>query len=61
MLVKLLFILLSIFIIWQLFTYLRGHPEAFSKDNLLRSFSTLGILALLLIIFVAGLVFLVKR
>lgn len=57
---KLLCIILSIFIIWQLFVYLRAHPEAFSKDNLHRSVFTLGILALLLIAFIAGLVLLIK-
>lgn len=61
MLVKLLCIVLAIFVIWQLFTYLRLHPEAFSKENLNRSFFTIGILALLLIVFIAGLVWLVKR
>ncbi|MDR1057872.1 MAG: hypothetical protein LBL17_04950 [Coxiellaceae bacterium] len=58
---KLLCILLSIFIIWQLFVYLRVHPEAFSKDNLSHSIFTLGILALLLIGFIAILIFLVKH
>ena len=61
MFVKLLFIILSIFVIWQLFAYLRLHPEAFSKENMSRSFFTMGILALLLIGFVAILVWLVKR
>jgi len=60
MLFKLLCIILSIFVIWQLFVYLRAHPEAFSRDNLSRSIFTLGILALVLIGFIAGLVFLVK-
>lgn len=60
MFVKLLFIILSIFVIWQLVGYLRAHPAAFSADKLNRSFFTLGILALVLIGFIAGLVFLVK-
>jgi len=61
MFVKLLGIILSIFFVWQLFVYLRVHPEAFSKENLSKSVFTLGILALLLIGFIAGLVFLVKK
>ena len=58
---KLSLIAISIFFIWQLFTYFRAHPEAFSKENLNSSFFTLGILALFLIGFVAILVFIVKR
>ena len=57
---KLFFIVLSAFLIWRLFVYLRVHPEAFSKENLSRSFFTLGILALLLIGFIAVLVLVVK-
>jgi hypothetical protein len=61
MLTKLLIIILSAFIIWQMFVYFRTHPEAFSKDNLSRSVFALGVLALLLIGFVALLVFIVKQ
>ena len=61
MFIKLMYIVLSIFVIWQLVVYFRSHPEAFSKVNLNRSFFTLGILAILLIAFVAALVWLVKQ
>ncbi len=61
MFIKLLYVVLSVFVIWRLFAYLRLHPEALSKDNLGRSFFTLGILALLLIGFVAALVWFVKH
>ncbi len=37
---------------WLLFRQIRHHPEAFSKENLSKSFYVLGILALLLIVFV---------
>lgn len=57
---KFLLIVISIFFIWQLFVYFRSHPESFSVANLNRSFFTLGILTLLLIGFVALLVFVVK-
>lgn len=57
---QLLVVLLAIFLIWQMFTYVRAHPQMFSKDNLSRSIFTLGVLALILIGFVALLVFLVK-
>jgi hypothetical protein len=58
---KLMLIIISVFIIWRLFVYLRVNPKALSKENLNRSIFTLGILALLLIGFVALLVFIVKR
>lgn len=61
MLIKLLFIVLALFIGWQLLVYLRMHPEALSWDNLNKSFFTLGILALLLIGFIAILVWFIKR
>lgn len=58
---KLLLIVIAIFFIWQLFIYFRTHPEAFSKTNLNASVFTLGILALLLIGFVAVLALIVER
>ncbi|MEI8054760.1 MAG: hypothetical protein WCH10_02005 [bacterium] len=58
---KLLLIGISVFFIWRLVTYFRAHPEAFSKANLSASVFTLGVLALLLIGFVAVLVLFVKR
>lgn len=57
---KLLLIVISIFFIWQLFVYLRANPEAFSRANLSRSFFSVGILALLLIGFIAVLVLIVR-
>ncbi|EKE01769.1 MAG: hypothetical protein ACD_21C00056G0001 [uncultured bacterium] len=58
---KFLLIIISIFFIWQLFVYFRANPGAFSKVNLNRSVFTLGILTLLLIGFVALLVFIVRH
>lgn len=57
---KLLLVLLSAFLVWQMFAYVRAHPEMFSKDIMSRSIFTLGILALILIGFVAICVMLVK-
>jgi len=50
---KLLSILSIVFFGWFLYRYVRSNPEAFSSANLSKSFFTLGILALLLIGFVA--------
>lgn len=61
MLIKLLFIVLALFIGWQLVVYLRMHPESLTWKNLNKSFFTLGILALLLIGFIAILVWFIKR
>ncbi|CAL7962022.1 conserved hypothetical protein [Gammaproteobacteria bacterium] len=58
---KLLLVVIAIFFIWQLFVYFRAHPEAFSKTNLDASIFTFGILALLLIGFVAVLVLIVRH
>jgi hypothetical protein len=53
--------MIAAFFIWQLFVYFRANPQAFSLANINRSVFTLGILALLLIGFVAALVFIVKQ
>lgn len=47
-------------IIWWLYRTIKSRPEQFSKDKLSQSFSTLGVLALLLIGFIALLVVLVR-
>jgi len=44
-------------IVWVIYRNIKGRPEQFSRDNLTKSFSTMGILALLLIGFVALLVY----
>lgn len=57
---QLLFLLLAIGIGWLLWRQVKGSPQAFSKDNLNKSFWTLGLLALFLIVFIAFLVMLVR-
>ncbi len=42
----------AILIAWVLYRYIKGQPEQFSRENLSKSFSSMGILALLLIGFV---------
>ncbi len=49
------------FIIWILYRSVRGNPAQFSKENLSKSFSTMAILALILIVFVSFLVFMVRQ
>lgn len=47
-------------IVWVIYRSVKGRPEQFSKENLTKSFSSMGILALLLIAFVAVLVYVSK-
>lgn len=47
-------------IIWVLYTRIKHDPQTFSRANLSKSFSTMGILALVLIIFVFLLVMLAR-
>lgn len=47
-------------IIWVIYRNIKGRPEQFSKENLTKSFSSMGVLALLLIGFVALLVYLAR-
>jgi hypothetical protein len=48
------------FIIWVLYRYIRSNPESLSKDSLSKSFFTMGVLAVLLICFVALLIFMAR-
>jgi uncharacterized membrane protein YidH (DUF202 family) len=46
--------------IWWLYRTIKNQPQMFTKENLNKSVYTLGILALVLIVFVAFLVMLVR-
>ncbi len=47
-------------IVWVIYRSIKGRPEQFSRENLTKSFSTMGIMALLLIGFVGVLVYLAR-
>ena len=47
--------------IWWLYRTVKNQPQLFTKDNLNKSIYTLGVLALVLIVFVAFLVMLVRN
>ncbi len=47
-------------IVWLMYRTIKNRPEQFSRENLAKSFSSMGILALILIAFVAFLIVLVK-
>jgi hypothetical protein len=57
---KLLAVLGAGIILWYLYTSVKRNPETFSKENFSKSFSTMGILALGLIGFIALLVFMLR-
>lgn len=48
-------------IIWILYRTIKGRPELFSRENLSKSFSTMGMLGIILIGFVALLVFILRH
>lgn len=47
-------------IVWFLYRTIKGRPEQFSRENLSKSFLTMGVLALILIVFVAFLVMMLR-
>ena len=52
---------LCLFIVWRIYKVIQGNPELLSKENVSKSFTTMGVLALILIGFVALLVMMLKR
>jgi hypothetical protein len=48
-------------ILFILYRTIKNRPEQFSKDNLNKSFFTMGILALILIVFIALLILILKN
>ncbi|MDX2345969.1 MAG: hypothetical protein QNK11_03745 [Legionella sp.] len=48
-------------IAWLIYRAIKNQPEQFSRKNLSKSFSSMGMLALILIIFVAFLVFITRQ
>ena len=48
-------------IAWFIYRAIKGNPEQFSRKNLAKSFSSMGILALILIVFVAFLVLITRQ
>lgn len=61
MFTKILTIIGIALLIWMLYRGIKGNPEAFSRANLSKSFTTLGLLALGLIAIVSLAVMFLKR
>ena len=58
---QILGLLAAALIVWVLYRNIKGRPEQFSRENLTKSFSSMGVLALLLIGFVALLVLMLRH
>lgn len=48
-------------LVWYMYRTVKNRPELFSRANLTKSFSTLGVLALILIVFIAILVLILRN
>jgi hypothetical protein len=57
---QLLYIVGALAVAWFAFTTIRNNPGMFNKENLGKSFFSMGILTLILIAFIALLVYLLK-
>lgn len=57
----LLYVILAAILVWFGIRMIRGNPPLFSKENISKSFFSIGILTLLLIGFIALLVMLLKH
>lgn len=53
--------ILCLFFVWRIYRILKDNPDLLNRDNLTKSFSTMGVLGLILIGFVAILVWMVKQ
>lgn len=58
---KLLLIIIAAGLGWLGYKALKARPELLSKENLSKSFSTMGMLALLLIAFIGFCIFLLRH
>jgi hypothetical protein len=60
MLIQISVAILCLFFVWRIYKVLKANPEMLSKENLTKSFSTMGILGLILIGLVAMMVLMLR-
>lgn len=60
MLSKIAVILFAAFLIWMLYRYIKANPESLSLASLNKSFYTMGLLSIALIIFIAAIIYLLR-
>lgn len=58
---QILVLLTAIAVIWFTVRMIRGNPTAFNRESLSKSFFTMGVLALILIAFIAVCVWLLRN
>ena len=58
---SILLVILSIVLLWVLYSNIKNKPEAFSAKNLNKSFFTMGVLAVILIIVIGLAVIMLKK
>ncbi|MGE4349867.1 MAG: hypothetical protein AB7D28_08880 [Candidatus Berkiella sp.] len=58
--IQLLIAGMCLFIVWRIYKVLKANPELLSKENMSKSFTTMGVLALILIGGIAMMVMLLK-
>lgn len=61
MLAKIAAIAFGAFLIWQLYKYVQANPQSLSKESLTKSFGSMGILGIALIVFISVVVMLLRR
>lgn len=52
--------IISLFIVWRIYKVIKANPELLSKENMTKSFTTIGVLALILIGGITMMVMLLK-
>ncbi len=57
---QIVMVLLSVFFAWRTFKALKNQPGLLSKENVSKSFGTMGLLGLVLIVFVTLMVWMVR-
>ncbi len=57
---KIIYLILMLGLCWWIYQSVRRNPEWLSRENLGKSFSSMGVLALILIAFVALLIFMLR-
>jgi hypothetical protein len=50
----------GLFVLWRLIVFIKAKPEALSGASLNKSFSTMGVIALALIVFIGLVVFILR-
>jgi len=58
---QLLYVIVAALVIWLAFKMIRGNPQLFSKENIAKSFFSIGVLTLILMAFIAALVYFLKH